>query len=42
MYSDFFNSDLCVCDNGWDSAKAAPPSPYDLSFIKKWAAIGDS
>ncbi|KAG8170118.1 hypothetical protein KVR01_000863 [Diaporthe batatas] len=34
--------DLCVCDNGWDSAKAAPADPYDLSFIKKWAAIGDS
>ncbi|TDZ68230.1 Lipase 1 [Colletotrichum trifolii] len=32
----------CICDNGWDSAQPAPLDPYDLSWVRKWAAIGDS
>ncbi|KAK2004394.1 SGNH hydrolase [Colletotrichum falcatum] len=32
----------CLCDMGWDSAQAAPSSPEDLSWVKKWAAVGDS
>ncbi|OHE97341.1 hypothetical protein CORC01_07396 [Colletotrichum orchidophilum] len=32
----------CYCDQGWDSAIASPGDPYDLSWVKKWAAIGDS
>ncbi|POS70389.1 kinetoplastid membrane protein 11 [Diaporthe helianthi] len=35
-------NNLCVCDGGWDTAFAAPPDPYDLSWVRKWAAIGDS
>ncbi|KAL2879009.1 hypothetical protein SGCOL_005708 [Colletotrichum sp. CLE4] len=32
----------CFCDQGWDTAQPAPADPYDLSWVKKWAAIGDS
>ncbi|KAK1973372.1 SGNH hydrolase-type esterase domain-containing protein [Colletotrichum cereale] len=32
----------CHCDRGWDSAKVAPAGPEDLSWVKKWAAVGDS
>ena len=41
-WSDSFNSDVCICDNNWDSSTAAPADPYDLLWVKKWAAIGDS
>ncbi|KKY38524.1 putative esterase family protein [Diaporthe ampelina] len=34
--------DVCICDNNWDSSTAAPADPYDLLWVKKWAAIGDS
>ncbi|KAK2009874.1 SGNH hydrolase [Colletotrichum eremochloae] len=32
----------CYCDGFWDSARAAPSDPADLSWVKKWAAVGDS
>ncbi|KAK1585590.1 SGNH hydrolase-type esterase domain-containing protein [Colletotrichum navitas] len=32
----------CYCDRSWNSAQAAPADPKDLSWVKKWAAVGDS